>query len=223
MNRTNIMHLSSSLFQKKSSDNVKSSSATPESSGIKKTTTIQTQTEETHLAETVTSSTDNDSTSQETLSPSCLINLVKANTLVIERKYQERPTDCFITMEFQEAVLSLSDHLETTIDYKPKSELSRIWETLTQNFKEHQKVVIFCTICADILDSASSSEYTGISTQHIELVSGLLSFLINCSDYNSVLSSIISDQTNFLLVAIKKLQQWKVPHFDDINLKVTLE
>lgn len=124
-------------------------------------------------------------------------------------------------MEFQEAALSLCEHFETTIDYKPKSEQSHILEILTENFKEHQTVVIFCTICAKILESASSSEYTGISTQHIELVSSLLSYLMNCSDDNSELSSIISQQTNFLHVAIKKLQQWKIPHFNEIEMKVT--
>lgn len=208
------------LFKKNSGDDLLSL-ATPESSGIKGNVTIQNQTERCHMSEAESRIEENDSSIKEKLSPSCLINLVQADTLVIEGTYQERTSDGSVTMEFQEAALSLCDHFEITVDYEPISEQSRILETLTQNFKEHQTVVIFCTICAKILESASSSEYTGISTQHIELVSGLLSFLMNCSDYNSELSSIISQQTDFLHVAIKKLQQWKIPHFDDIEMKVT--
>lgn len=209
------------LFQKKS-DNVILSSATPESPGITRSIIKQRQTEEVHLAEAVSSSKDNASTTHETSSPSFNFNLAKTDILVIERKHEER-TKGFVTMEFQNAAASLCAHFENIGDYEPRSEQSHILEILTKNCKEHQTVVIFCNICAEILESGSSSEYPGIPTQHIEPLTTMLFVLVNCSDNNDDMSSIISKQSNFLRTVTKKLQQWTIPHFSEIDMKVTVE
>ncbi|XP_076113674.1 uncharacterized protein LOC143081913 [Mytilus galloprovincialis] len=122
-------------------------------------------------------------------------------------------------MEFQKAAASLCAHFENIGDYEPRSEQSHILEILTKNCKEHQTVVIFCNICAEILESGSSSEYPGIPTQHIEPLTTMLFVLVNCSDNNDDMSSIISKQSNFLRTVTKKLQQWTIPHFSEIDMK----
>lgn len=218
----NIIVIVVSLFQKKN-DNVILSLATTESSGITRSTTKQRQTEEVRLAEAVSSSKDNVLTTQETLSPPFDFNIAKTDILVIERKYGERTKDGFVTMEFQKAAASLCAHFENIGDYEPRSEQSHILEILTKNCKEHQTVVIFCNICAEILESGSSSEYPGIPTQHIEPLTTMLFVLVNCSDNNDDMSSIISKQSNFLRTVTKKLQQWTIPHFSEIDMKVTVE
>ncbi|CAC5383049.1 unnamed protein product [Mytilus coruscus] len=206
-------------IQKKISDNVLIPLSTTDSSGIKESVTIQKHTEQFYESEAESSSADDASTTQQTLSPSFLINLAQTNILVMEEKYEEKTKHGFVTMDFWKAVFSLSDQLEIILDHEPQSEKLDIMETLTQHFKDHHTVKILCYMCAEILEPGSNSKYPGISTQHIHFVSSLLSVLVNCSDNNVELCSIISKQTNFLNTATKKLQQWKTPHFDVIDTK----
>lgn len=138
----------------------------------------------------------------------------------MEGQYEEKTKDGFVTIDFWKAVFSLDHHFQTIINHEPSSERLDIMETITKHFKNHQTVKILCNICTEILESGSSSGYPGISTQNIDFVSSLLSMLVNSSDNNFELCRIVSQQTNFLYIATKKLQQWKIPHFDEFDTKV---
>ncbi|CAC5383014.1 unnamed protein product [Mytilus coruscus] len=153
----------------------------------------------------------------ENSSPPSITSVIKTLILLIEGQFKESKNNG-LTLDFLETAILLCYHFQTILQYQPRKR-KYIEETLTQHFKKHKTVEIFCKLCAEILESGNSSEYTGIPTQLIEHVSYLLQFLMHCSDCNFELSSIISQQNNFLHTVTKKLQQWKIPHLKDIEME----
>ncbi|XP_052089371.1 uncharacterized protein LOC127726075 [Mytilus californianus] len=206
--------------QKKKLDNVSSSISTSNCAGVKTIVTMQRQAETCNLSE------DGDESNSEydvltnhgSVNPSNLINSGRNYMLVIKTNHN-RTKGVFVNTDFQNAALLLNEIVSFLLHHEPSTYRSDMQQKLTQEAKENQIVEIYCKICAEILESGSSSVYPGLSPEHIEPVHTMLWYLLNCSDENSVLSGIISQQTHFLNISTGKLQQWTAPHFSGTDVK----
>lgn len=152
--------------------------------------------------------------------PSNLINSGRNYMLVIKENYNKRSIGAFVNTDLQNSAISLNKIVSGLLHKENSTYRSDTQQKLTQEAKQNQTAEIYCKLCAEILESGSSSEYPGLSPELIEPVMTMLWYLLNCSDENSVLSGIISQQTHFLTITTRKLQQWRVTHFSGTDMEV---
>lgn len=146
---------------------------------------------------------------------------VKKNLNVIKENKAKR-TDGFDTKELQDAALSLNNCQAIIRQKRSLCEKSDMIKKFTKLLKEYQVVEIYCQICAEILESGKNFVYPGIKPDHTDLLDDILSFLMNSSHDNEELSCIISQETSFLAVSTRKLEEWSTIT-GKIEVKVMIE
>ncbi|XP_076083083.1 uncharacterized protein LOC143054087 isoform X1 [Mytilus galloprovincialis] len=207
--------------QKKNPDNVLSSIATSNSAGDKTIVAMQKQAEKCSLSDDGSESNSEYDvlTNHGPVDPSNLINSGRNYMLVIKENYNKRSIGAFVNTDLQNAAISLNKIVSGLLHKENSTYRSDTQQKLTQEAKQNQTAEIYCKLCAEILESGSSSAYPGLSPELIEPVMTMLWYLLNCSDENSVLSGIISQQTHFLTITTRKLQQWRVTHFSGTDME----